>query len=157
MAGAASEGVAVGGHRVVVLGGIGDDEHGRVRRAALHLFASKATLRTATPVVSPVSHGQERTNEAIVSSSRAPLKPQVERERERVGLPRIWRAFDGFLAVLTPRPYIGGEPVGGDVAHHLLLLILPGITEPISDFWIKGSSSSLKDKQEMDDDRWVQR
>lgn len=42
-----------GGKRVVVIVGVGNDEHSGVHTASLYLFSRGATLRTATSIVSP--------------------------------------------------------------------------------------------------------
>lgn len=44
------------GPGVVVVGGVGYDEHGGVNAAPLHLFPRRTTFGTATPVVPSVSH-----------------------------------------------------------------------------------------------------
>lgn len=51
--GGAGEGVALRRPWVVVLGGVGDDQHIRVGSAPLHLLPRRTSLRTATPIVTP--------------------------------------------------------------------------------------------------------
>lgn len=43
--------------------------------------------------------------------------------------PWVRGALDGLLPVLAPGPHVGGHAVRRDMAHHFLLLVLPGVAE----------------------------
>lgn len=58
-AGRACEGVALSGPWVVVLRGVGDDEHVGVGATALDLLSGRAALGAAAPVISPEEKRKE--------------------------------------------------------------------------------------------------
>lgn len=69
----------MGGLRVVVLAGVGDDEHARVGPAALHLLPGEATLGAAASVVAPVStitNNKDTISNQIRSSHPHPISDQ---------------------------------------------------------------------------------
>ena len=81
MAGGPCKRVVVGGHCVVVLADVSEDEGVGIQVATLHLLSRCALLEAATPVVSPVQETEQPVR-SVCSDAATGRPPQEQTEEE---------------------------------------------------------------------------